>query len=242
MRSRFLALAAVLALVTPLDADAGKKNKKKGDELTERVQEGVTQAPVVQAPPAAPALAIPDWVADVPSSGPPVLQLIDAGAEPRQALRYGAEVGQTATVEMAMKMAMKRTVILLKAYSDSQKAEQRVAEGAASPAYHMLTSAFDWQAGARRTIDDILMDGMTPGSGEAYDWANLSVPRGCYRKGWVLAGGLHAGNVAEAIRAARPDVVDVASGVAGDDGVRKDGGKIRAFFEAVDGARAASGV
>ena len=116
------------------------------------------------------------------------------------------------------------------------------AAAAPGPSRSMLTSAFDWQAGARRTIDYILMDGMTPGSGEAYDWANLSVPRGCYRKGWVLAGGLHAGNVAEAIRAARPDVVDVASGVAGDDGVRKDGGKIRAFFEAVDGARAASGV
>ena len=100
----------------------------------------------------------------------------------------------------------------------------------------VLTSAFDWQAGARRTIDYVLMDGMQPGSGEAYDWTKLTVPRGCYRKGWVLAGGLHPGNVAEAIRLAKPDVLDVASGVAGEDGVRKDTEKIRQFFDAVNNA------
>ena len=97
----------------------------------------------------------------------------------------------------------------------------------------VLTSAFDWQAGARRTIDYVLVDGITPGSGESFDWRALRVPRGCSRKGWLLAGGLDPSNVADAIRAVEPDVVDVASGVAGDDGVRKDAEKIRQFCDAV---------
>ena len=45
--------------------------------------------------------------------------------------------------------------------------------------------------GPRRTIDWLLVDGVTAGSGEAFDWTNLKVPRGCSRKGWILAGGLN---------------------------------------------------
>jgi hypothetical protein len=37
--------------------------------------------------------------------------------------------------------------------------------------------------GPRRTIDWLLVDGVTAGSGEAFDWTNLKVPRGCSRKG-----------------------------------------------------------
>lgn len=52
----------------------------------------------------------------------------------------------------------------------------------------------------------------------------------------VLAGGLHAGNVAEIIGAVRPDIVDVSSGVElpGRPGI-KDAGRIRDFLEAVRG-------
>jgi len=48
----------------------------------------------------------------------------------------------------------------------------------------------------------------------------------------VLAGGLHAGNVAEAVAAASPDAVDVSSGVEASPG-RKDLSKVREFLEAV---------
>jgi phosphoribosylanthranilate isomerase len=44
----------------------------------------------------------------------------------------------------------------------------------------------------------------------------------------LLAGGLHPGNVAEAIRTARPFGVDTASGVETRPGI-KDEGKIRLF-------------
>lgn len=82
------------------------------------------------------------------------------------------------------------------------------------------------------------MDGLTGGSGQALDWAALRVPGGAARRGWLLAGGLAPGNVAAALRAASPAGVDVASGVAGPDGLRKDAARVAEFVAAV---RAAEG-
>ena len=56
-------------------------------------------------------------------------------------------------------------------------------------------------------------------------------------RGWALAGGLGPDSVAAAAALARPDLVDVSSGVAGPDGVRKDPGLVAAF---VRNARAAA--
>ena len=50
----------------------------------------------------------------------------------------------------------------------------------------------------------------------------------------ILAGGLDAGNVAEAIRCMRPFAVDVSSGIEASAGV-KDPARMRAFVEAVRG-------
>jgi phosphoribosylanthranilate isomerase len=59
--------------------------------------------------------------------------------------------------------------------------------------------------------DPILVDAAKPGSGESYDYRLArQAPSGLHV---VLAGGLHPGNVAEAITLARPWGVDVASGV-----------------------------
>lgn len=67
------------------------------------------------------------------------------------------------------------------------------------------------------------------GSGKAFDWslmpAELAQPL-------VLAGGLHAGNVGEAIRTARPWAVDVASGIEASPGI-KDPARLAAFIAAV---------
>ncbi len=76
-------------------------------------------------------------------------------------------------------------------------------------------------------------NGLRGGTGRSFDW---SLARGAARYGRiVLAGGLTPANVAEAIRAARPAAVDVASGVERAPG-QKDLRKLRAFLDAVASA------
>jgi len=74
--------------------------------------------------------------------------------------------------------------------------------------------------------------GEAGGSGKVFDWslmpADLSQPL-------ILAGGLTSANVAEAIRAARPWGVDVASGVESAPGI-KDPRKLADFIQAVRSA------
>ena len=71
----------------------------------------------------------------------------------------------------------------------------------------------------------VLVDGPRGGGrGEPADWvrvAKLEVPV-------CLAGGLHPGNVGEALRVAGPVAVDVSSGIEGERG-RKDAARMRAF-------------
>lgn len=74
--------------------------------------------------------------------------------------------------------------------------------------------------------------GEAGGSGKAFDWSLL--PRDLAQP-VVLAGGLHAGNVGAAIRAARPWAVDVASGVESAPGI-KDRDKLVEFIAAVHAA------
>ena len=79
----------------------------------------------------------------------------------------------------------------------------------------------------------LLYEGARSGSGEVSDWQQAADIARHTRL--VLAGGLHAGNVAEAIRVVRPFGVDASSGLESRPGV-KDTGKITAFVRA---ARAA---
>lgn len=81
-------------------------------------------------------------------------------------------------------------------------------------------------------VDAILVDAAAPGSGRAIDWSALAHARASCSKPLVLAGGLTAENVAEAIRVVRPYAVDVSSGVERAVG-EKDPALIRAFCRAV---------
>ncbi len=86
-------------------------------------------------------------------------------------------------------------------------------------------------------VEVVLLDGMTPGSGETFDWSLArNVPPGLKV---VLAGGLRPDNVADAVAQVRPWGVDVASGVERDGGTpgEKDPRKVRLF---VANARAAA--
>jgi phosphoribosylanthranilate isomerase len=93
--------------------------------------------------------------------------------------------------------------------------------------------AFRAEAGtASLVMLDAAVAGQYGGTGEAFDW---EIAHGvAERLPVMLAGGLHAGNVAEAIARVRPWAVDVSSGV--ETGGTKDVEKIAAFVAA---ARAA---
>lgn len=87
--------------------------------------------------------------------------------------------------------------------------------------------------------DQILVDAKPPagadlpgGLGRAFDWTLLHKRR--WPVPWMLAGGLHPGNVAEAIRLTGARQVDVSSGVESAPGV-KDAALIREFIAAARG-------
>lgn len=82
-------------------------------------------------------------------------------------------------------------------------------------------------------IAGFVFDAMEAGSGRTFDWnliKNLPKEDG---KLFLLAGGLHAGNVKEAILSLHPDGVDVSSGVEYEDRPGKDPEKIAAFCQKV---------
>lgn len=77
--------------------------------------------------------------------------------------------------------------------------------------------------------DAVLLDGLRPGSGEAFSWADASALSGL--PNLILAGGLTPATVAAGIAALNPYGVDVASGVESSPGV-KDPKKIQDFVRA----------
>lgn len=92
-----------------------------------------------------------------------------------------------------------------------------------------LEAACQLYAGARGILLDTYVPGVPGGTGEAFDWslvpARLSKPI-------ILAGGLSADNVGQAIAQVRPYAVDVSGGVEQAKGI-KDAAKIEAFMRAV---------
>ena len=86
--------------------------------------------------------------------------------------------------------------------------------------------------------DALLIDGPEAGSGVPFDWRSAGGLLGS--RDWILAGGLHPGNVGEAIERLRPAAVDVASGVEASAGI-KDPARLAAFMAAVRGAETVGG-
>ena len=95
-----------------------------------------------------------------------------------------------------------------------------------------LATLFDYSTVA----DQILVDAKPPkgaalpgGNGLAFDWRLVAQRR--WLRPWMLAGGLTAENVAEAVRLTNARQVDVSSGVESAPG-QKDAAKIAAFVRA----------
>jgi phosphoribosylanthranilate isomerase len=106
--------------------------------------------------------------------------------------------------------------------------------GAALPLYAALQVDGEraLEALARRaTAARVLLDGPAGGSGQTFAWSLATRARALHKAELFIAGGLTPENVAQAIREAQPDGVDVASGIEGPDGF-KDAAKVRAFVAA----------
>lgn len=81
---------------------------------------------------------------------------------------------------------------------------------------------------AKALLLDAYVENLPGGTGQAFDWRlipQLTIP-------WVLAGGLNAHNVADAIKQVQPFAVDISGGVEASKGI-KDGQKIKDFISEV---------
>lgn len=96
------------------------------------------------------------------------------------------------------------------------------------PGTNLLQYAADFST-AKALLLDAYSEGVPGGTGQTFDWAlvppDLSMPV-------ILAGGLNADNVADAIRRVKPYGVDVSGGVEQTKGI-KDAARIAAFMRGV---------
>jgi len=97
------------------------------------------------------------------------------------------------------------------------------------PGIDLVKCATDF-AGAQGLLLDAFVEGVHGGTGASFDWGliphDLPLPV-------ILSGGLHAGNVADAIKQVRPYAVDVSSGVEASKGI-KDPAKLASFINGVN--------
>jgi phosphoribosylanthranilate isomerase len=103
---------------------------------------------------------------------------------------------------------------------------------------HAIGSALDIEGLTQWPADAHVLDAPSAGrggSGTQFDWAHAQAAVALGHR-IVLAGGLSADNVADAVRFVRPWAVDVASGVESAPGV-KDAAKVRAFVAAARAPR-----
>ena len=91
------------------------------------------------------------------------------------------------------------------------------------------------RSGIKALVVDSRTSSMPAGTGVSLDWEmaaamvkRLDIPV-------ILAGGLSAANVADAVRKVRPFAVDVITGIEAEPGV-KDAGKMKVFVEAAKGS------
>lgn len=87
----------------------------------------------------------------------------------------------------------------------------------------------------QKKIEAIVVDGASYGGGKTFDWKQANVKNAVaellMQRKFVLAGGLNESNVQEGMKLFSPDVVDVSSGVEGENG--KDKTKINNFVRKV---------
>jgi phosphoribosylanthranilate isomerase len=93
-----------------------------------------------------------------------------------------------------------------------------------------LRNADEYVDAADLILFDAPAQALPGGTGMRFDWSLLAEHK--HKLPWGLAGGLNAGNVKEALRQTRAQLVDTSSGVESAPGM-KDVDKIAAFCQAV---------
>ena len=109
------------------------------------------------------------------------------------------------------------------------------ATATALPLYAAVQVTGESSLQARPGAARLLLDGPAGGSGKPFPWRLAVRARALQRAELFVAGGLTAENVAAAIGEARPDGVDVASGIENAAGF-KDPDRVRAVVRAARGA------
>jgi len=168
---------------------------------------------------------------------------VELGARIATALRGSVEIiGVVADLGIQEMLSLKEKVGLdtLQLHG-SESSEDLMAVGPRAYKALRVARAEDVTLADRYEGDRLLVDakvsGVLGGSGQAFDWSLVvALAR---RRSIVLAGGLHEGNVAEAVSTVAPWGIDVASGVevAGEPR-RKDPAKLGRFVAAARAAAA----
>jgi phosphoribosylanthranilate isomerase len=137
-------------------------------------------------------------------------EVIDAAdRENLTLLQFHGEEGPSFCVEAARRTGAK----VIKAMRIKSAADVRAAEAFRTD-FHLF---------------DAYWHGLHGGTGQSFDWDLVAKRRS--KVPMILAGGLTADNVGDAIELVRPFAVDVVSGVEAEPG-RKDQAKVEAFLEA----------
>ncbi|MCB1136493.1 MAG: phosphoribosylanthranilate isomerase, partial [Chlamydiia bacterium] len=93
----------------------------------------------------------------------------------------------------------------------------------------VTSSGYKFLDQAQGTAEHLLFDYHEAGSGKQFDHTRFELPS---HRSWILAGGLNAENVREAIRLLQPNGVDVSTGVESSQLGEKDPNRLRDFIKA----------
>jgi phosphoribosylanthranilate isomerase len=163
----------------------------------------------------------------------------------RRARKVGVFSGQSEDAIATLVDMVGLHVVQLHADADADRV-QRVRAATGAEVWAVIRTADGVLPDGTEAIcdaaDALLIDALAPGylggSGKTLPWDRLgeSLDELDYHPRIVLAGGLTAENVAEAIELVAPSAVDVSSGVEASPGV-KDHARIRAFVASVRSSR-----
>lgn len=158
-----------------------------------------------------------------------------AAVVPVQVKKVGVFVHEDAAMIRAIAMAVPLDYVQ---YHGDETQELMDEVGLPSIRAFSVRTIEDVARAAQFEVDYYLFDApgtdFRGGSGHSFDWA-LLVEANIARDKIILAGGLHADNIAAAITHVQPFAVDVSSGVE-TDGI-KDNEKIARFIRAAKGAK-----